>query len=168
MSEPRDATSRQVASPNIASPPLGLACTGVFAIDVRNLPETIPIVQSIGLPIMIDHMGRTDARACIGTAGFELLRLLGQGGCWVKVSGAHRLSDDAPDYPEVRAFHQALVAENPERLVWGGDWPHPRMEAETPDVGHLYELFHDWTPDAATRRRYSSTTRRTVYGFAPR
>jgi predicted TIM-barrel fold metal-dependent hydrolase len=136
-------------------------------IDVKDLPDTIPIVQSIGLPVVIDHMGRTDARAGIGAPGFRsLLRLLGDDGCWVKVSGPHRLSDNAPDYPEVRAFHKALVAENPERLVWGGDWPHPRMEAEMPDVGHLYELFHDWTPDEATRKRILVDNPTRLYGFA--
>ncbi|HXQ08293.1 MAG TPA: hypothetical protein VN831_26515 [Bradyrhizobium sp.] len=29
-----------------------------------------------------------------------------------------------------------LVRANPEALVWGGDWPHPRVEGEmpTPDI----------------------------------
>ena len=72
-------------------------------IDVKDLPDTIPIIKSIGLPVVIDHMGRTDARAGIGTPGFQsLLRLLGEGGCWVKMSGAHRLSTRAPDYPDAR------------------------------------------------------------------
>jgi hypothetical protein len=31
-------------------------------IDVKDLPETIPILKAIGLPVVIDHMGRTDAR----------------------------------------------------------------------------------------------------------
>ena len=73
-------------------------------IDVKDLPDTIPILKEIGLPVVIDHMGRTDARAGTGTPGFQsLLRLVGEGGCWVKVSGAHRLSNNAPDYPEARA-----------------------------------------------------------------
>ena len=33
----------------------------------------------------------------------------GAGGCWVKLSGAHRLSNDYPDYAVVRPFHEALV-----------------------------------------------------------
>ena len=49
-------------------------------IDVKDLPDTIPILKSIGLPVVIDHMGRTDARAGIATPGFpSLLRLLGDG-----------------------------------------------------------------------------------------
>jgi predicted TIM-barrel fold metal-dependent hydrolase len=39
-------------------------------IDVKDLPDTIPILDEIGLPVVIDHMGRTDARA--GTSGADL------------------------------------------------------------------------------------------------
>ena len=135
-------------------------------IDAKDLPDTIPILRSIGLPVVIDHMGRTDARAGTGTAGFQsLLRLVGEGGCWVKLSGAHRLSTNAPDYPDARPFHEALVKANPERLVWGGDWPHPRIEGEMPDAGRLLDLFHAWTPDAATRRWIFVTNPARLYGF---
>ena len=113
-------------------------------IDVKDLPDTIPVIQSIGLPVVIDHMGRTDARAGINTAGFQsLVRLLGDGGCWVKMSGAHRLSTRAPDYPDARPFHEALIAANPDQLIWGTDWPHPRIEGEMPNAGHLLDLFND-------------------------
>jgi len=135
-------------------------------IDVKDLPETIPILQSLALPVVIDHMGRSDARAGTATPGFEsLLRFVGAGGCWVKLSGAHRISRVAPDYPDAKSFHEALVAENPDRLVWGGDWPHPRMEEEMPDVGHLLDLFTAWTPDAAIRRRILVTNPQRLYGF---
>jgi predicted TIM-barrel fold metal-dependent hydrolase len=135
-------------------------------IDVKDLPDTLPALRELGLPAVIDHMGRTDARAGIGTPGFQsLLRLLGEGGCWVKLSGAHRVSQNAPDYPEARPLCQALVAANPDRLVWGGDWPHPRMEGEMPDAGHLLDLFQDWVPDADTRRRVLVDNPARLYGF---
>jgi predicted TIM-barrel fold metal-dependent hydrolase len=135
-------------------------------IDVKDLPETIPILKSLGLPAVIDHMGRTEARAGIGSAGFQsLLRLLGDGGCWVKLSGAHRISRNPPDYPDARPFCEALVAANPEQLVWGSDWPHPRMEDEMPDAGHLLDLFVEWTPNEATRRRILVTNPARLYGF---
>ena len=100
-------------------------------------------------------MGRTDARA--GThRGFQsLLRAVGEGWCWAKLSGAHRLSRNAPDYPDARPFHEALVRANPERLVWGGDWPHPRVEGEMPDAGHLFELFQR---GRRTRRRSTASS----------
>jgi predicted TIM-barrel fold metal-dependent hydrolase len=136
-------------------------------IDVKDLPETIPTLREIGLPVVVDHMGRTDARAGINTPGFQsLLRLVGEGGCWVKVSGAHRLSQQAPHYEEARPFHEALVRANPERLLWGSDWPHPRIEGEMPDAGKLFDLFHAWTPDRAKRQRILVTNPALLYGFA--
>jgi 2-pyrone-4,6-dicarboxylate lactonase len=135
-------------------------------IDVKDLPETIPVLKSLGLPVVIDHMGRTDARAGTGTEGFQsLLRAVGAGWCWAKLSGAHRLSRDAPDYPDARPFHEALVGANPERLVWGGDWPHPRVEGEMPDAGHLFELFQMWTPDQAAQHNILVTNPAKLYGF---
>jgi predicted TIM-barrel fold metal-dependent hydrolase len=137
-------------------------------IDVKDLPDTIPTLRALGLPVVIDHMGRTDAGAGTATPGFQsLLRLVGKGGCWVKLSGAHRLSRNTPDYPDARPFHEALVRANPERLVWGGDWPHPRMEGEMPDVGHLLDLFQAWTPDEATRTRILVSNPARLYGFPP-
>jgi predicted TIM-barrel fold metal-dependent hydrolase len=110
-------------------------------IDVKDLPDTIPALKSLGLPVVIDDMGRTDARAGLGTSGFQsLLRAVGEGWCWAKLSGAHRLSQQARHYPDARPFHEALVSANPERLVRGSDWPYPRAEGEIPDAGHRFEL----------------------------
>jgi predicted TIM-barrel fold metal-dependent hydrolase len=135
-------------------------------IDVKDLPQTIPILKSLGLPIVIDHMGRTDARAGTGTEGFQsLLRAVDEGWCWAKLSGAHRLSQNAPDYADAQPFHGALIDANPERLVWGGDWPHPRVEGEMPDAGRLFELFQLWTPDQATQHRILVTNPAELYGF---
>jgi predicted TIM-barrel fold metal-dependent hydrolase len=135
-------------------------------IDVKDLPETLPRLKALPVPVVIDHMGRTDARAGSGTPGFQaLLSWLGDGGCWVKVSGAHRLSDAWPGYGEARPFHEALVRANPERLVWGTDWPYPRIEVEMPNAGHLLDLFQDWTPDAEVRRRILVDNPARLYGF---
>jgi 2-pyrone-4,6-dicarboxylate lactonase len=50
-------------------------------IDVKDLPDIVPTLKSLGLPVVIDHMGRTDARAGTQTAGFQsLLRAVGEGG----------------------------------------------------------------------------------------
>ena len=135
-------------------------------IDVKDLPQVIPTLRSLGLPVVIDHMGRTDARAGPGTEGFQaLLRAVGEGWCWTKLSGAHRLSQRPPDYPDAQPFHEALVKANPERLVWGGDWPHPRVEGEMPDAGHLFELFQIWTPVVATQHRILVTNPTELYGL---
>jgi len=79
--------------------------------------------------------------------------------------GAHRLSTRAPDYPDARPFHEALIAANPDQLIWGTDWPHPRIEGEMPNAGHLLDLFNEWTPDAAVRRKILADNPARLYGF---
>lgn len=116
-------------------------------------------------------MLNTDARLGPDHASFAtLLALLSDGVVWVKLSGAYRVSTDYPDYPDAAALQQALVAENPEQLVWGTDWPHPQMRPETmPDDGHLYDLFASWTPDPALQRRILVENPCRLYEFpAPR
>src|SRR5712671_309437 len=69
-------------------------------IDVKDLPETIPVLKALGLPVVIDHMGRTDARAGTATAGFQsLLRAVGDGWCWAKLSGAIASAATRPIIP---------------------------------------------------------------------
>jgi 2-pyrone-4,6-dicarboxylate lactonase len=80
-------------------------------------------------------------------------------------SPAPTACQQAPDYPDARPFHEALVRANPERLVWGSDWPHPRIEGEMPDAGRLFELFQQWTPHEATRRRILVDNPARLYGF---
>jgi predicted TIM-barrel fold metal-dependent hydrolase len=64
-----------------------------------------------------------------------------------KLSTPYRLSAQFPDYADARVFHDALVRANPERLLWGTDWPHPQIAARVmPDDGHLIDLFQQWTP----------------------
>jgi len=49
--------------------------------------------------------------------------------------------------------------------VWGGHWPHPRVEGEMPAAGHLLELFQARTPDKATRHRILVDNPARLYGF---
>jgi len=112
-------------------------------------------------------MGNVDASKGVKQEGFQLLcRLLAEGELWVKLSGAYRISKRYPNYPDARAFHEALVKANPEQLIWGTDWPHPRLaEEEMPDDGHLLDLFNAWTLDAATRRRILVENPVRLFGF---
>jgi 2-pyrone-4,6-dicarboxylate lactonase len=81
------------------------------------------------------------------------------------VSAPYRMSTQFPYYEDVRAFHEALVAANPERLMWGSDWPHPSIAADMmPDDGHLLDLFMAWTPSEATRRRILVETPARLFG----
>ena len=115
-------------------------------IDTRDLPDLIPRLVHLPVPVVVDHMGRTEHHHGINHPGFQaLLRGVGEGKLWSKLSGTYRLGATPPDYIEAKPFHDALVAANPRNLVWGTDWPHPRPEGAVPDAMRLRDVFLGWT-----------------------
>jgi predicted TIM-barrel fold metal-dependent hydrolase len=118
------------------------------------------------MPVIIDHMLNIPAARGVEDPNFQaLLRLVGDGHIHVKVSAAYRLSNQFPDYPDARSFHDALLRANPERVMWGTDWPHPSIPGDImPDDGHLLDLFYAWTPDRNMRRRILIETPTRLFG----
>lgn len=137
--------------------------------DWRVLPELSPILRETAatMPVVIDHMGGFEARLGPDDARFQaLLRLVGDGMCWVKLSGAYRCSQLYPDYDDARLLHEALLRANPERLMWGSDWPHPQIDAAVmPNDGRLLNLFLRWTPRAEMRAKILAANPARLYGF---
>jgi predicted TIM-barrel fold metal-dependent hydrolase len=135
-------------------------------IDTRDLPDLLPALSRVPVPVVVDHMGRMEHRHGTHHPGFQaLLRGVGEGRLWSKVSGTYRLGASAPDYSEARPFHDALVAANPQNLVWGSDWPHPRPEGPLPDAKKLLDIFLDWTPQADTRQAILVDNPARLYDF---
>jgi predicted TIM-barrel fold metal-dependent hydrolase len=135
-------------------------------LDARDLPDMLPVLRHIPMPIVIDHMGRMEHRHGVHHPGFQaLLRGVSDGNLWAKLSGTYRLGATPLDYPEARPFHNALVTANPEHLVWGTDWPHPRPEGPVPDAARLLAIFLDWTKNAADRAAILAQNPARLYDF---
>jgi 2-pyrone-4,6-dicarboxylate lactonase len=135
--------------------------------DCARIARDAEDLLARGVPIVVDHIGRPDvARGANDPAFARLVALAAEGRVWIKLSVC-RASKQFPDYDDVRPLHDALVAAAPHRLLWGSDWPHVRMGALTPDVGHLVDLFDRWTGhDAALRQRIFVDNPRELYGFS--
>jgi predicted TIM-barrel fold metal-dependent hydrolase len=118
------------------------------------------------MPVIVDHLGMVPAGQGVNDPNFQaLLKFVGDGHAYVKLSAIYRLSTQFPDYADAKPLHDALVAANQERLMWGTDWPHPSIPAEViPDDGHLLDLFHAWTPDEQTRQRILVDTPARLFG----
>jgi 2-pyrone-4,6-dicarboxylate lactonase len=135
-------------------------------IDTRDLPELWPALKNMPVPVVVDHMGRLEYHHGTRHPGFQaLLRGVGEGKLWSKLSGTYRLGATPPDYAQAKPFHDALVAANPKNLVWGTDWPHPRPEGPVPDAGRLLAVFLDWTQDPANRQAILSDNPARLYHF---
>ena len=116
-----------------------------FFCDHRMLAETAPALREIArdLTVIVDHLGMAPAVQGVRDPNFQaLLKLVGDGHAYVKLSAVYRLSTQFPDYPDAKPLHDALVAANPERLMWGTDWPHPSIPAAVmPDDGPFARSF---------------------------
>lgn len=136
--------------------------------DVSQFDDFDATVRALGVPVVIDHMGHMPADKGVDHPGFQqLLRLLDDGLVWVKLSGAYRVSGgECPDYSDVDGLVEALLRANPERLVWGSDWPHPHRE-RVPDDTQLLNCLARWVPDTALRDRILVQNPAALYGFAP-
>ncbi len=70
-------------------------------------------LSTLGLPIVVDHMGLFNVTRGVDDAGFQkILGLLGDGHIWLKLT-AYRLSKRFPNYEDIAPFHRKLLAANP-------------------------------------------------------
>ncbi len=106
--------------------------------------ELGPLLAESQVPVVIDHMGRIDARKGIGHEDFQaLFRLLGNKLFTVKVSGIDRIDAHASigdRYAAGVEIAKCLVSQYPEQCVWGTDWPHPN-HTHIPDDGLLVDAL---------------------------
>ena len=137
-------------------------------LDARDLPQLAERLRELPVDFVVDHMGHMPA--ALGTAhpGFQtLLELLRGGRCWVKLSGAYRISAQPQPYDEAVAFARALVETAPDKLVFGTDWPHPSIKVPMPQDASLLDLLPAWVPDEATRRKILVDNPARLYDFPP-
>lgn len=130
----------------------------------RHMAELAPDLSTLPVPVVFDHLGWPDIGAGIEEPGFALLcRSLANGDCWVKLSAVYRMVRNLDAATEAVA---ALVAANPERCLWGTDWPHLMLaDAEMPDSGTLLDRLYDAVPNTETRRRILVDNPAELYGF---
>lgn len=118
--------------------------------------------------LVIDHMGHVPQPEGVRSAAFAALtRLLDNQRTWVKLSGPYiRSKIGAPRYSDVGQVAQALVKINPERLVWGSDWPHPTVATDKPDDAGILDLLPEWAPSERDRTRILRDNPVSLYGFS--
>src|SRR4051812_27566822 len=84
------------------------------------------LVLNAPVPVVFDHFGGAQAALGVEQPGFsDLVDVVKSGKAYCKISGAYRSSKLSPDYQDCVPLAQTLIQANPDRIVWGTDWPHP-------------------------------------------
>ena len=146
--------------------------------DLGMISAIKDAIAASPVPVVFDHFAGARAELGLRQPGLsDLVDLLKTGKVYVKISGAYRSSDLAPDYTDLEPLAKALIATNPERIVWGTDWPHPNSVTppgrKTTDVnppfqiddGRLMNQLPVWAPDPAIRRKILVDNPARLYSF---
>ncbi len=134
--------------------------------------------SQVPVPVVFDHFAGAKAALGVDQPGFgAVLALVKAGKAYVKISGAYRASSNPPDYADTAPLARALIQANPDRIIWGTDWPHPdpatipgrkATDIAPPisvDDGRVFNLLAEWTPDAAVRHKILVDNPVRLYGF---
>jgi predicted TIM-barrel fold metal-dependent hydrolase len=119
-----------------------------FHLTVDRLPNWTDLIQLFDIPVVVDHKGRPTPGAIDprSPALAQLIRLVREGRCFVKLSAPYRLA------PSVTPLARAFLEANQSACLWGTDWPHvdttPAM-----DTRDVVAALDDWRGDRWTRRQ---------------
>jgi 2-pyrone-4,6-dicarboxylate lactonase len=121
--------------------PLGWHVVVYFEADL--LSELRPFLEAIPVPVVIDHMGRPDVtQGPDGTDMMALRALLdSRDDIWFKATCPDRLDASGPPWNNFAAAVAPLVADYPDRCLWGTDWPHPNMQDAIADDGRIVDMI---------------------------
>ncbi len=121
--------------------PLGWHVVVYF--EAADLAERWDLFTTLGVPVVVDHLGRPDVRRSVDGPEFGLfLRFMEENEhAWAKPTCPERLSVAGPPYDDVVPFMRRVIERFSDRVLWGTDWPHPNLTREMPDDGRLVDFI---------------------------
>lgn len=136
-----------------ANLPAGWHVVMYFEADI--LDEMRPFIDRIPVPIVIDHIGRPDVGQ--GPDGADMLAfrslLDSRPDIHFKPTCPDRLDPNGNPWDAFADAVSPLVADYPDRCIWGTDWPHPNQQDILPDDGHLVDMIPRIAPTAELQRK---------------
>jgi len=127
----------------------------VIYFEADLLEELTPFIEAIPTIVIVDHMGRPDISQ--GPNGRDIqgfMKFLDlHPNVWTKVSCADRLSQQGAPYDDFANSVGPLVELFQDRVLWGTDWPHPNMQSNIPNDGHLTDLIPRLAPTEVLQKK---------------
>jgi 2-pyrone-4,6-dicarboxylate lactonase len=127
----------------------------VIYFEADILAELRSFIDAISVPVVVDHMGRPDVTQ--GPEGPDMRAFRGllasRPDLWFKATCPDRLDPSGDPWNAFAEAVAPLVADYPDRALWGTGWPHPNMQDAIPDDGRLVDLIPRIAPTAELRRK---------------
>jgi len=110
--------------------------------NVALIVQLKEVILQSDISVVLDHFARIPADLGLNQEGLkDIFELLESGKVWMKMSAPQRISNN-PDGQAVTSLARKLIQINPDRLVWGSDWPHSGAHPGVPRVKESIEPFH--------------------------
>ena len=142
----------------------------VIYFEADILEEMRPFIAAIPVPVVIDHMGRPDVTQGPEGADMTAFRSLldSREDIWFKATCPERLDAKkeggmGDPWDNFAAAVAPLVADYPDRVIWGTDWPHPNMQEEIADDGHIVDMIPRIAPTAELQQKLLVTNPMRLY-----
>lgn len=121
--------------------------------DGSALPELLPELCDLPVPVVVDHLGRIPAAEGMAHPAFRALRAaLETGRIHVKISAPYHGEPAGLPYPRQGERVRALASARPDRLLWASNWPHPSLPpGAAPDAGAEIAWLLECVPDPEGR-----------------
>src|SRR5436853_317239 len=141
--------------------------------NLAMVSATKDLVAASPVPVVFDHFGGAKEDLGPQQPGFaDLVELARSGKAYVKISVT---AGPRKDYAPFAPLAKMLIAANPERILWGTNWPHPNSSSGrkptelTPlfqvDDGLVLNLLPAWAPDAVIRKKILVDNPAKLYAF---
>jgi len=135
--------------------------------EQSGIVESVSWFEHLDIPILVDHMGRANAQ--LGPDRDpnvrKLRELLARGNFWVMLSLGEKISAGGAPYDDVVPIARALIDANPDRCVWGSDWPHPVSKRQPPNDADLLELLYRYVRSDEELRRILVDNPARLFGY---
>jgi len=127
----------------------------VIYFEADILDELRPFIDAIPVPLVIDHMGRPDVTQGPDGRDMRAFRALldSRPDIHFKPTCPDRLDPAGDPWTAFAEAVRPLVEDYPDRCIWGTDWPHPNMQDNVPDDGHLVDMIPRIAPTEALQRK---------------
>jgi hypothetical protein len=125
-----------------------------LCLEAKALDGFRPKLRKLPVRYMIDRMGLVDAAQGLDQPDFvALLGLLATDEkCWVRITDPERISATGAPVRDAVPFAQKLIATAPDRVIWGTDGPHPKVNV-MPCDRDLVDLVPIYASDPALQRK---------------
>lgn len=169
-----DTARKQIATTTKRIRPLGWHLQ--MNVPLGLLRELEADLENLRTPLVIDHVASAKPALGLAQAGFGvLLSLVKSGKAYVKITHRFLPSGAAPAYSDSKILATALIEANPDRILWGTDWPHPDSGSGRPptelspalkiDDAALLATFVSWLSDAGLRQKIFVANPARLYEF---